>query len=154
MAEFFFNAAQDLPQARFLLGGAGWDEVELPSNVRYVGHVGTADHNALQCFVRAVLNINRASMAAYGFSPPTRVFEATGAGACLITDAWAGIEQFLEPGHDILVAKDGREVASLLANLGSARAGAIGSAARARILADHTYAQRAIQVEGVLEAAA
>ena len=151
VVEFFFGAAQALPQARFLLGGAGWDQVLLPSNVRYVGHVGTADHNAFNASVRAVLNINRASMAAYGFSPPTRVFEAAGAGACLITDDWEGIEQFLEPGDEILVAKDGREVASLLVGLGSERAREIGSAAKARVLADHTYAQRAIQVEGVLE---
>ena len=57
----------------------------------------------------------------------------------------------LEPGDEILVAKDGREVASLLVGLGSERAREIGSAAKARVLADHTYAQRAIQVEGVLE---
>ena len=62
------------------------------------------DHNAFNCSALAVLNVNRASMAAYGFSPPTRVFEAAGAGACLITDAWDGIEQFLEPGREILVA--------------------------------------------------
>lgn len=148
--EFFFAPALKLPQARFLLGGAGWESRALPPNVRYLGHVGTADHNAFNCSVRAVLNINRASMAAYGFSPPTRVFEAAGAGACLITDAWEGIEEFLEPGREVLVARNGEAVAAQLAALDDARARAIGQAARRKVLAAHTYAQRAVQVEAVL----
>ncbi len=148
--EFFFGAAELLPQAKFILGGAGWDDRPMPSNVRYVGHVGTADHNAFNCSVRAVLNVNRASMAAYGFSPPTRVFEAAGAAACLITDDWTGVERFLEPGREILVARDGPEVAHHLAGLGAARARALGAAAQSRVLAEHTYALRAVEVESAL----
>jgi spore maturation protein CgeB len=151
VAEFFLGAAEALPQARFLLGGAGWGDRPLPANVRYVGHVGTADHNAFNCSARAVLNVNRASMATYGFSPPTRVFEAAGASACLITDAWEGVELFLEPDREILVATDGGAVARHVAGLGDARAKAIGAAARARVLAEHTYAQRAALVEAVLD---
>jgi spore maturation protein CgeB len=150
VGEFFFAPALKLPHARFLLGGAGWESRELPPNVHYLGHVGTADHNAFNCSVRAVLNINRASMAAYGFSPPTRVFEAAGAGACLITDAWEGIEEFLEPGREVLVAADGEAVAAELAALGAESASEIGQAARRKVLAAHTYAQRAAQVEAVL----
>jgi len=149
--EFFFEAAKALPQGRFLLGGAGWHDRALPANVRYIGHVGTADHNVFNCSLGAVLNINRASMAAYGFSPPTRVFEAAGAGACLVTDHWIGVEQFLEPEREILIARDGGQVAWHLAGLGRARARAIGEAARTRVLAEHTYAHRAAQVESVLD---
>ncbi len=64
-----------------------------------------AEHNALNCSALAVLNVSRESMARNGFSPATRVFEAAGAGACLITDAWEGIEEFLEPGDEVLVAR-------------------------------------------------
>jgi spore maturation protein CgeB len=149
--QFFLAAAETLPNARFILGGAGWESRPLPGNVRYLGHVGTADHNAFNVSAMAVLNINRVSMAAYGFSPPTRVFEAAGAGACLITDAWEGIEQFLEPGREVLVARDGAEVAAHLAGLDSGRARAIGQAARARVLAHHTYDQRATEVLRVLD---
>ncbi|TIP52890.1 MAG: hypothetical protein E5X69_06560, partial [Mesorhizobium sp.] len=80
---------------RFLLGGSGWDDKPLPANVSWLGHVGTRDHNAFNVTPKAVLNISRDSMAANGFSPATRVFEAAGAGACLLTDAWLGIELFL-----------------------------------------------------------
>ena len=150
--EFFFKPAQLLSDHRFLLGGSGWGEdvPDLP-NVSYLGHVYTRDHNAFNCTPRAVLNINRASMVRYGYSPPTRIFEAAGAGACLITDAWEGIDQFLEPGQECLVAQNGEEVVEHLQALTPERARAIGEAARERLLREHTYADRVQTVETVLD---
>jgi spore maturation protein CgeB len=148
--EFFLSPAARLWRQRFLLGGAGWADKPLPPNVGYLGHVGTADHNAFNSTPKAVLNISRSSMAETGFSPATRVFEAAGAGACLITDAWVGIELFLAPGPEILVARDGQEVAELVAGLTPERARAIGTAALARVLAEHTYAHRAREVDAIL----
>jgi spore maturation protein CgeB len=151
--EFFFGAADRLPHRSFLLGGAGWEDRVRERNVRYLGHVSTRDHNAVNSSPLAVLNVSRESMAANGFSPATRVFEAAGAGACLITDAWEGIELFLTPGEEVLVARDGAEVAALIDGLEPARASTIGAAARRRVLAEHTYMQRAEQVEAVLAGA-
>ena len=51
-----------------------------------LGHVSTDRSQRVLLLRSATLNVNRESMARYGFSPPTRVFEAVGAGACLITD--------------------------------------------------------------------
>ena len=150
--QFFLAAAERLPSRRFVLGGNGWADKPMPPNVRYVGHVYTCDHNAFNCTPRAVLNISRDSMARYGFSPATRVFEAAGAGACLISDAWAGLETFLDPGTEVLVAADGERVAAHLEALDDARARRIGAAARRRVLAEHTYAQRARHVEMLLGA--
>ena len=107
--QFFFEAAKKLPQHRFMLGGNGWADKAMPANVNYVGHVYTRDHNAFNCSSCAVLNVNRDSMASYGFSPPTRIFEAAGAAACLITDAWEGIETFLTPEREVLVAANAIE---------------------------------------------
>jgi spore maturation protein CgeB len=149
--EFFLRAAALAPGRSFLLGGSGWDDRPLPPNVRYLGHVSTRDHNALNATPLAVLNVSRESMAANGFSPATRVFEAAGAGACLITDAWEGVELFLEPGEEVLVARDGAEVAALVEELGPERGRALGEAARRRVLAEHTYARRAVEVERLLE---
>jgi spore maturation protein CgeB len=89
-------------------------------------------------------------MARYGFSPATRIFEAAGAGACLITDLWEGIELFLEPDREVLVAADGDGVAAHVAGLDRRRAEHVGAAARRRVLAQHTYAQRVLQLEAVL----
>ena len=91
-------------------------------------------------------------MARYGFSPATRVFEAAGAGACLITDAWEGIELFLEPDREVLVASSGAEVAEHLRALLPDRARSIGKAALSRVLAEHTYAHRAEKLEAILDA--
>jgi len=148
---FFLAAAQRLPSKRFLLGGSGWESKVVPVNVRRTGHVGTGDHNAFFCSSLATLNVNRESMARYGYSPPTRIFEAVGAGACLITDRWKGIDLFLEPNREVLVAADGNEVAAHLEWLTPARAQEIAARARRRILAHHTYAQRAMQVHELLE---
>ena len=151
--EFFLLPALARAERTFVLGGSGWNEADLPPNIRYVGHVYTADHNAFNCTPHAVLNISRESMARYGYSPATRVFEAAGAGACLVTDAWEGIEQFLEPDREVLVAATGGEVSGHLESLTPERARRIGTAARRRVLAEHTYTRRAEQVEQVLEGA-
>src|SRR5204862_4543892 len=132
--EFFLNAARAAADKMFLLGGSGWHDKPVPPNVGYIGHVYTADHNAFNCTPRAVLNISRESMARYGFSPATRVFEAAGAGACLVTDAWEGLELFLEPDREVLVAHSGAEVANHVERLTPSSARAIGEAARKRTL--------------------
>lgn len=149
--EFFFRAAAALSDHKFVLGGNGWHDKAMPGNVNYVGHVYTRDHNAFNCTPRAVLNVSRESMARFGFSPATRVFEAAGAGACLITDHWEGIDLFLEPGEEVLVAHDGLGVAEHVRSLTAAEARRIGAAAQRRVLAEHTYAHRAEQLENVLD---
>ncbi len=149
--EFFLQAAALCPEREFILGGSGWGDKPVTPNVRVAGHVFTRDHNAFNCSVTAALNISRESMARYGFSPATRVFEAAGAGACLITDYWEGIELFLEPEREVLVAHNGREVAELVRELTPERARQIGNAARGRILAEHTYAHRAAQFDRILD---
>jgi spore maturation protein CgeB len=149
--EFFFGAAALAPRRSFLLGGNGWSSDAVPANVRCLGHVAPGDHNAVNCSVRTVLNVSRDSMAANGFSPATRVFEAAGAGACLITDSWEGIDAFFAPGREILVAADGAEVAALVEALDAEQAREIGAAARERALADHTYDRRAALLEALLD---
>ena len=149
--QFFLDAAARLPERSFLIGGNGWDSKPMPGNVRHIGHVYTRQHNAFNTSPLAVLNIARDSMAAVGHSPATRVFEAAGAGACLITDAWVGLDQFLAEGTEVLVARDGAEVAAHVAALTPERARAIGDAARARILKDHTYARRGAEVDAILK---
>jgi spore maturation protein CgeB len=151
--QFFLRAAELAPEMNFILGGEGWGGKPMPSNVRWIGHVGTGSHNRINTSARMALNINRDSMASVGFSPPTRVFEAAGAGACLITDKWIGIEQFFEPGKEILVAEDAEGVVAHLRSRSANEAREIGEAMRSRALAEHTYAQRADEVERILFAA-
>lgn len=148
--EFFLRPASLLPDRSFLLGGNGWGDKPMPPNVRLLGHVGTADHNAFNCTPLAVSNVTRDSMVANGWSPATRVFEVAGAAACQITDAWEGIEDFLVPDREVLVARDGAEVAGHLRELDPSRATLLGKAALERVLSEHTYGHRAVQVEEIL----
>jgi spore maturation protein CgeB len=150
--DFFLAAALLAPDMKFLLGGEGWGGKPLPPNVRWIGHVGTGSHNVVNCSARMVLNVNRESMANVGFSPPTRVFEAAGAGACLITDSWPGVHEFFDLGTEILVASSAQEVVSWLQNTSSERAREIGRAMRQKALHEHTYELRARQLDRVLRA--
>ncbi|HLD98995.1 MAG TPA: glycosyltransferase [Bdellovibrionota bacterium] len=149
--EYFIEAAKNLAGETFVLGGSGWVDKAVPANLRYLGHIYTKEHNAFNSSTKAVLNLSRDSMASYGFSPATRVFEAAGAAACIITDHWAGIEHFLEPGTEILVARSKDEVIEIVTALTPRRAAQIGNAALKRISEQHTYSQRAALVERVLE---
>lgn len=149
--EFFLEVAAELPEQKFILGGNGWHDKPLTNNVQYIGHVYTKDHNVLNCSCKAVLNISRNSMARYGFSPATRVFEAAGAAACIITDYWEGIDFFFEPGKEILVANNGSEVKEILSSLTTERAAEIGRAALQRVLSQHTYTNRALELDDILK---
>jgi spore maturation protein CgeB len=151
--QFFLRAAELAPEKSFILGGEGWGGKKLPANVRWIGHVGTGSHNRINASARMALNINRDSMADVGFSPPTRVFEAAGAGTCLITDKWCGIEKFFEPEREILVAENAEEIVAFLRRTPEAEARSIGDAMLVRALSEHTYAQRADEVEKILYAA-
>lgn len=149
--QFFLRTAELAPELSFVLGGEGWGGKPLPENVHWIGHVGTGDHNRVNCSAKMVLNINRDSMADVGFSPPTRVFEAAGAAACLITDHWAGVETFFEPGREILVARSAEEIVELLRGLSATQARVIGGAMRSRALREHTYQLRAAAVDRILK---
>ena len=152
--QFFLHAAQQ--SRRIKQFSAGRQRLGRQDHAvrmcSYVGHVYTPDHNAFNCTPRMVLNISRDSMAEYGFSPATRVFEAAGAGACLITDYWQGIEEFFEPDKEILVARDGDDVERYVNTVSAERALGTGQAAYARVLTQHTYTQRVAQLETLLDA--
>jgi spore maturation protein CgeB len=151
--DLFFRAAELAPDLTFVLGGEGWGDCPLPPNVRWIGHVPTAEHRAWNCSARLVLNVNRQAMADYGYSPPTRVFEAAGCGCCVVTDAWPGVAAFFEPDSEILVAASAEDVVSHLRATPPPRARDIGRAARRRVLRDHDYRQRAALLERIMAGA-
>lgn len=145
--ELFLEAAALAPDKAFLLGGEGWGDKALPANVRYIGHVPTAQHNRVNCSAGMVMNINRSSMADYGYAPPTRIFEVAGAGACLLCDHWPGIADCFEPSREILVIRTARDVVDALSRYDADARRGIGNAFHCRALRDHTYVQRAEQTQ-------
>ncbi|HVZ17697.1 MAG TPA: glycosyltransferase, partial [Terriglobales bacterium] len=151
--DFFLRAARLAPELKFILGGEGWGSKSLPSNVKWIGHVPTSRHNVANVSARMVLNINRESMANVGFSPPTRVFEAAGAGSCLITDEWPGVEHFFSIGDEILVASSAEQIVEHLRKHSAEQCRRIGHAMRRRACLEHTYELRVKKVDTLLKAA-
>lgn len=149
--EFFFSVSSALPTHHFILGGNGWHGKMMSQNINYLGHVYTRDHNVLSSSSKAILNISRESMARFGYSPATRVFEAAGAAACIITDHWEGIEFFFEPGKEILVAKNGKEVKEIISDLDKSTARSIGNAAFKKAIEKHSYKKRVQDLEILLQ---
>lgn len=145
--ELFLRAAALAPESTFILGGEGWGGKTMPRNVRWIGHVPTADHNRVNCSASMVMNINRASMAEFGFSPPTRVFEVAGAGSCLLCDDWPGISDCFRPDHEVLVIRSAEDVVKALRTYNVHERKHIGDAFHDRALRDHTYARRAAQAD-------
>jgi spore maturation protein CgeB len=141
--ELFLRAAEMAPGKRFALGGEGWSDKAIPPNVRRIGHVGTEDHNRMNCSAGMVMNLNRSSMASTGFSPPTRVFEAAGAAVCMLCDDWPGLDEFFSSGSEILIVRSAQDVVDALENHGAAARRRIGDAFYARALAEHAYSRRA-----------
>ena len=82
-----------------------------------------------------------------GWSPSVRLFEAAACGTPVISDYWEGLEEFFEPGREILIAKDADDVAAILHDVPDDERAAIGSRARSRVMARHTAVHRAEELE-------
>jgi spore maturation protein CgeB len=147
--------ARRMPDRSFLVAGPQYPErPDWPANVRRCEHVPPDLHAALYSSAAWQLNVTREAMVASGWSPSVRLFEAAACGAALISDRWAGMEQFLEPGREILISDGAEAVIAILEQTHPDDRRAIGAAARARILASHTAAHRAAELEARLTSAA
>lgn len=148
-------AARALPDRRFCVAGPQYpDTIDWPGNVERIEHVPPAEHPAFYAASRFTLNVTRADMIAAGWSPSVRLFEASLCGCPVISDVWEGLDQLFQPGKEILLARTTEDVIAALKGIAPARAHAIGQAARKRVLADHTAAVRAGELEQYVRQAA
>src|ERR687886_2311794 len=139
LEELLVEPARRLPRERFLIAGAQYPDMRLPPNVDYQVHLYPRDHAAFYCSNRVTLNLTRAAMRRYGWSPSTRLFEAAACGACIVSDTWPGLAELLTPETEVLLAESRADVLRHLATLTPTRRQQIGDAARQRVLAEHTY---------------
>jgi spore maturation protein CgeB len=153
LERLFLAPARRLPGLRFVLGGAqyprdfGWT-----ANLFFVRHLPPAEHPAFFCSSALTLNVTRAPMAALGWCPSGRLFEAAACGTPVLSDDWPGLGDFFQPGEEILVARGTEEVLGALERPREELA-RIGRRARERTLAEHTAARRAEQLVALLQAA-
>jgi spore maturation protein CgeB len=150
LTELLIAPAELLDLQSFVIAGAQYpSDFPWRSNIRFVRHLPPADHPAFFASSLATLNVTRAPMAALGYCPSPRLFEAAACGAPIISDAWEGIEHFLEPGSETLLVRSRHDVLDAL-RLPREALRRIGERARERVLAEHTAAHRAIELEQAL----
>ncbi|TGD95034.1 CgeB family protein [Methylobacterium nonmethylotrophicum] len=145
--------ARRRPDTRFLIGGAQYPQ-DFPwtDNIYFVRHLGPREHPAFYASSRLTLNVTRAAMAAMGWCPSGRLFEATACGAAVLSDAFDGLDAFYRPGEEILLAETPEAVLAAL-DRSDAELRRIAEAGRARTLSDHTSAHRAAELEAILDSA-
>lgn len=145
LSELFLNTATQLPDERFVLGGAAYpDGFPWSPNLFFVRHLPPSLHCEFFCSTRATLNVTRQPMAAYGFCPSGRLFEAAACGAPILSDTWEGLDSFFVPGEEILPVQSTQDVLAAL-SLSDRELHRISEAARERTLAQHTAEHRAAE---------
>lgn len=143
--------AHHWPSGRFVVAGPQYPQVGTwPPNVQHIEHVPPGEHRSFYNRQRFTLNLTRSEMIEAGYSPSVRLFEAAACGIPIISDYWEGLEEFFELGEELLIARSGEEVVRFVREIPHAEARAIGEAARQRVLAHHTAAHRAAELESHL----
>lgn len=153
LERLLIEPARRLPDRRFVVAGPQYpDDIDWPANVERIDHLPPAGHAEFYSASRFTLNVTRSDMIERGWSPSVRLFEAGACGAAIVSDRWAGIDELFEPGSEILLADGTEDVVGWLSDAATPAA-EIGSRGRRRILAEHTSAHRAAELERhILEA--
>lgn len=149
LSRLLLEPAQQWPRGRFVVAGPQYPAtIHWPNNVERIEHLAPAEHRGFYSSQRFTLNLTRADMVAAGFSPSVRLFEAAACGTTIISDCWEGLDTLFEPGTEILTARTSGDVLSWVRHLPDGERLAIAMRARARVLAEHTAAHRAAELEG------
>lgn len=152
--KLFLQPAQRLPDCKFVLGGAQYpDDFPWNENIWFVRHVPPPEHPAFYSSSKATLNVTRGAMANFGYCPSGRLFEAAACETPVVSDSWEGLEEFFDPGSEIVVASSADDVVEAI-ELDREDLRRIGKAARERVLSAHTAEHRSREFVDLVEAAA
>jgi spore maturation protein CgeB len=146
----FLEPARQLPERRFLVAGAQYPPA-FPwlANIFFVRHIAPPDHPALYSSSRLTLNVTRRAMVSMGYCPSGRLFEAAACATPIVSDWWEGLDQFFEPGREILVTHGTEEALEAL-QLPDHELKRLASCARMRVLEQHSAGRRAQEFEEAL----
>jgi spore maturation protein CgeB len=147
----FIEPARQLPDASFVIGGAQYPaDFPWTANIRFVRHLPPAEHPAFFCSSRLTLSVTRRAMALNGYCPSGRLFEAAACGTPIVSDDWPGLQDFLEPGREIVVARTAQDTIAAM-QMSDSQLQRIAADARERVLSEHTSERRAAELERLLE---
>jgi spore maturation protein CgeB len=155
LERLLLEPARRLGAERFAVAGPQYPpQVVWPGNVERIEHLAPGEHAGFYARQRFTLNVTRAAMVEAGWSPSVRLFEAAACAVPVISDPWDGLDRFFVPGSEILTADSAEDVVEIVRSIGADEAQAIGAAARERVLAEHTPARRAHELESHVAALA
>lgn len=150
----FVTPAKARQDCRFLIGGAQYpSDFPWSPNIYFVRHLPPSEHAPFFASSRLTLNVTRRAMAEMGWCPSGRLFEASACGVPVLSDSWAGIGEFFEPGEEIVLAQDSADTLAAL-QLGDGELSAIAMRARERTLDQHSSRKRASELVALLERSA
>lgn len=153
LKRLLLHPARQWKQGRFVVAGPLYPEnIAWPQNVDRIEHLAPAGHRAFYNAQRFSLNVTRREMARAGYSPSVRLFEAAACGCAIVSDNWDGLETFFDIGREILIAATVRESLRYIQTMPEEQRIALGHSARARVLAQHTSAHRAAELERYMRA--
>jgi spore maturation protein CgeB len=153
LEQFFVEPARQLPDCRFVIGGAQYPPTfPWSSNIYFVRHLPPSEHPAFFSSSRLTLNITRRAMAEMGYCPSGRLFEAAACGVPMLSDHWEGLDGFFAPGEEVLVARQTSDAVAAM-ELTDAELKEIARRARQRALEEHTAQRRATELEKIVVAA-
>jgi len=135
---------------RFTVAGSNYPTQEWPQNVERIEHVAPDEHPSFYSSLRYTLNVTRADMRRLGHSPSVRLFEAAACGVPIISDSWVGLDEFFQPGTELLLAESPAEVLAYLRSFPEEERRAIAGRARKRVLREHSALRRAALLEHYL----
>jgi spore maturation protein CgeB len=140
--------AREWEAGHFAVAGPKFpDTARWPPNVLHIEHLPPGAHRRFYTAQRYTLNVTRRDMVRAGWSPSVRLFEAAACATPIVSDYWRGLDGFFRIGDEILVARSAAETLHYLTKLPEAARRRIGERARARVLAAHTSAHRAEELE-------
>ncbi len=150
MAALVGEPSRTDPAIDFALGGR-----DFQGDVGRARSLGDVPFNVFAQTISAArinLNLTRRSHATVPASSTCRPFELAACGAAIVSNPHDGIEQWFEPGEELVVVEDASAALAAYRTLLDDPAGAeaMGARARERLLDEHTYAHRARQVLGLL----
>lgn len=135
-------------EGRFVVAGSCYpDDIAWPANVERIDHVPPAEHRRFYNRQRWTLNVTRAAMRASGYAPSVRLFEAAACGTPIVSDRWPGLDELFEPDREIVLADSAAEAIACIRDIPEERRRELGDSARRRVLAEHTAAHRAMELE-------
>jgi spore maturation protein CgeB len=152
LKKLLFEAARDNDNYKMVVAGPLYPKgLDWPANVKHIEHLPPKKHRHFYNSQRFTLNLTRADMVKAGYSPSVRLFEAAACATPIISDYWAGLETFLEPEKEVLIATNDADVKLYLTEISAAKRKQIGERARKRVLKDHTAEHRVRELEGFID---